>query len=244
MKIILTAVLFFLVIGFVRAEKLVFSAMQYPPFYASSLDNNGPLIEVIVRAYQKVGYQISVEFAPWARALHSAQLGVTDGMVGLWYSKKRALQFQFSDPIMANQMGFYKRKGDAIEYQHFSELTQQGLILGSVRGYIKVEGLVQSGIKTTLVNSDEQNLKMLSRGRVDLVLVDKNFARYILGKTQMKLFAKNIEWLEPVLEHKQQYLGLSRQKPKSAQRLVDFNRGLALLKGSGEWAAILKKHGF
>jgi len=224
------------------AESIVLSSMNYPPFYGEEMPNKGPLIEIITQAFKLVGYDTHVVFSPWKRAILSAKKGRTvDGMVGVWHNEDRAKDFLYSKPIYPNRVGFYKHKDREIEYQSYADLANNGYTLGSVRGYILPEGLKESGIKIENVTDDIQNLKKLSLKRVDLVVIDKDFAHYALKS--LPNTAQAIEWLEPTLSKLQQYLIVSRKTRNSHKKMQDFNRGLALLKEKGEFNAIIKKHG-
>ena len=216
--------------------------MDYPPFYGKSLDKKGPLIELITEAFKNTGYTVQVEFYPWGRAIENSKAGKVDGVVGVWYSQERTEHFLYSDPIFPNKVGFYKRKGEDIRYKDYSDLKQQGYKLGSVIGYILPKGLAEAGISTLLVNDDFQNFKILSRKRVDLIVVDKQYAKYMLNQESLKEFSENIEWMEPVLEELQQHLVISKKTKNPKKKLNDFNKGLKMLRESGEFKNIMQEH--
>ena len=49
----------------------------------SDLPNNVAIAEIITEVFADIGYQVSFEFYPWARAMEQAQLGRVNG-TGLW----------------------------------------------------------------------------------------------------------------------------------------------------------------
>ena len=75
----------------------------------------------------------------------------------------------YSAPIYPNEMVFYKKKGQTIEFNDYKDLKEQNLVLGSTRGYAQVKGIEESGIKISYVNNDIQNFKLLAKGRIDLI---------------------------------------------------------------------------
>ena len=225
-----------------NAKEVTLTSMSYPPFYGEKLENNGPLIEVIVQSFKNAGYKTRIIFAPWKRAITIARQGKTaDGMVGVWHNKERANDFLYSDPIFPNKVGFYKHKSNAIIFENYTDLVSKGYKLGSVRGYIFPKGLKESGIEIELVTDDLQNLKKLALGRVDLVVVDKDYARFIL--TDNPQVAKEIEWMGPILAEFQQHLIISRKTPNALKTISDFNKGLRILQQTGDFKKIFKKHG-
>ena len=164
-------------------------------------------------------------------------------MVGVWYSAERAEYFHYSTHIYPNRVVFYKRKNADISYKNYADLKRHGYTLGSVRGYAHPVGLEESGIKILYVNNDHQNFKLLSKGRVSLIVADKDYAHYMLAKPELREYAQNIQWMAPVLEKRQQHLGISKVTNNAQKKLTDFNQGLQMLKQSGEFSVILKKHG-
>ncbi|ARU56829.1 putative amino acid ABC transporter periplasmic component [Oleiphilus messinensis] len=216
--------------------------MNYPPFYGEKMEDKGPLIEIIVRALESQGYKTRILFSPWKRAMLYAKEGkVADGMVGVWYNDDRAEDFIYSAPIFPNRSGFYKHKEQNIVYTDYQDLVKQGYRLGSVIGYIHPKGLEESGIQIEWVPNDIQNLKKLALKRVDLVVVDREYARYVLKG--LPDIASRIEWMDPVLIEAQQHLIISR-KTKNAHVIIDaFNTGLELLRQTGNFDEIIQKHG-
>lgn len=225
-------------------KEILLASMDYPPFYGEKLDNYGPLIEVIAKSYDAMGYDVKIIFLPWARAIAWSKNGEVDGMVGVWYSPERAEYFLYSEPILSNFIGFYKRKNRDIRYKDYLDLKEQGYKLGSVRGYIQPKGLQESGIPIMFVSKDLQSFKILSKNRVDLIVVDKEYSRYILAQPRFQEYAKNIEWMEPVLEEKRQHLIISKKAKNPKKKLGDFNEGLQKLRETGGFTKILKKHAF
>ncbi len=50
-------------------NKVVLAYVDYPPYYGKSLENGGPITEIIVQAYKQVGHRVNLQFVPWARGL-------------------------------------------------------------------------------------------------------------------------------------------------------------------------------
>ena len=162
-------------------------------------------------------------------------------MFTVWYREEREEWFVFSDPLPANELGFYKRKDRDISYQNYDDLKP--FSIGVVRGYASPPGFDDAGLKTSLANDDEQNLRKLQKGRVDLVLIDK-----ITGKFQIdsKLSSEQgeLEWIEPPLHVDIQYLVISKKIADYEATLRDFNKGLAEIDADGTLKTIMAKHGF
>lgn len=227
----------------VAKQQVTLAAINYPPFYSENLPNNGPLIEIVRRAYLSQGYQLKVVFIPWVRAMMWSKEGQIDGIIGAWFSRERSQHFLYSTPIYPNKMRFYKRKNHPIQYRDYQDLKQQGLLLGSVLGYNHPEGLEESGIEILYVTQDTQPFKLLSKGRVDLIVVDQDYARHILRQPEFKQFAAGIEPMPRVLSEKLQHLIISKRAQQAQQKLDSFNQGYNQLKTQGQLKDILRAGG-
>jgi polar amino acid transport system substrate-binding protein len=63
------------------------AATEYPPYYGKDLEGHGFMTELIIEAFAGVGYDVTVKFLPWKRALESAKSGKYDGLFTVWYPR-------------------------------------------------------------------------------------------------------------------------------------------------------------
>ncbi|SNY57118.1 amino acid ABC transporter substrate-binding protein, PAAT family [Arsukibacterium tuosuense] len=223
----------------VKAEVIRLASSNYYPHYGEQLAQQGATIEIIRQAFALQGVQLEIEFLPFARALYESQQGHYSGLVAAWYSDQRAEHFYFSQPLYANQIVLFKRKTDIISFQNFQDLARQHKRLGAVQGYMQPIGLVESGIETIQVATDEQALAMLARQRVDLVPADLLNGLYLL-ENLLPQHQQQLDWLTPVLEQRPMYLVLSKKDPANQKRMERFNLGLQQLKASGQYQQIIE----
>tara|TARA_R110002126_G_scaffold98045_39_gene228254 strand:- start:8121 stop:8861 length:741 start_codon:yes stop_codon:yes gene_type:complete len=221
-----------------NAEVIRLASSNYYPHYGEQLAQQGATIEIIRQAFALQGVQLEIEFLPFARALYETQQGHYAGLVAAWYSDRRTAHFYYSQPLYANQIVFFKRKADTIRYRNYHELSSQHRRLGIVQGYEQPAGLLESGVKTISVATDEQALAMLALQRVDLVPVDLMTALYLL-EHKLPQHQQQLDWLTPELEQRPMYLVLSKEDPANLQRVARFNLGLQQLKASGQYQQII-----
>lgn len=218
------------------------ASLEYPPFCGENLEDQGVLTAIIVAAYQSMGYEVTVDFLPWARALQMSQDGEYDGLYSTWYRPEREEWFWFPDPMMPNEMGFYKRTSDVIPYERLEDLS--GYNIGIVRGYAYPPEFVEATYLTTDEGVDEEtNLRKLHEGRVDLILIDHVIAVHLIN-TKFPEYAEELEWLPPALETLPQYLAISKRAPDGQAKLEAFNTGLRQITENGTLQEIVTRHGF
>lgn len=226
--------------GSAEEKKVVLVASEFPPFSGEQLPNGGPVVEITVEAFKKVGYQVEVTFLPFARQIQYGKDGEADGIIMLWHTQEREEWCVFSDPLPACQIGFYKRKSDPIRFSTYADLKPYRI--GIVRGYANPSGFDEAQLNTEAVTFDQQNLQKLQAHRIDLALIDKWVAHYLI-QTKFPEFAAELEWMDPPLEITQQYLGVSKKAIEYERKVRDFNQGLKELTDAGGVNRILAKHG-
>jgi len=223
-------------------KTLRLASCEWPPYYGKDLKNHGFITEIIVQAFRKSGYEVHVDFLPWARALKLTKAAKYDGIFTMWYRKDREEWVLFSDPLPPNLVGFYKRKGDDISFSTLEDLRPY--TVGIVRGYHNPpEFKKASYIRKEEATTDEQNLRKLAMKRVDLALTDRLVARYII-ETKLPDHADTLEWLEPPLETVTQHVGFPKKAVGHRKICEDFNRGLKLAWEDGTVRKMMDKHGF
>ena len=227
--------------AFAAERTLNLAATEFPPYYGKDLEGNGFLTEIIREAFSRSGYDTKIKFLPWKRALEGAKRGKYDGLFSVWHRPEREEWFVFSDPLPANELVFFKHKNKDISFGSYEDVSPY--TIGVVRGYALPPGFEEAGLKTALANDDEQNLRKLHKGHLDLVLVDKIQAQYIIGSTFPEAAAE-LEWLDPAVHVDVQYLVISKKAADHEALLADFNAGLAAITADGTLKAIMAKHGF
>ncbi|MGY3916360.1 substrate-binding periplasmic protein [Aeromonas australiensis] len=214
---------------------------EYPPYFSESLPQYGLISEIITEAYKRVGYKTKIVFLPWSRAIREAQLGEYDGMFALWHRSEREEWFVFSKALPANEIGFYKRGSEQITFKNLDELKSYKI--GTVRGYANPPEFESANLTKHEVKTDEQNIVKLYLGRVDLVLIDRGVASFLID-TKYPKFKNSLEWLQPPIETVSQHLAISKRTSNYKKKMEDFNLGLEKIEKEGLLEKIMTKHGF
>jgi len=222
------------------ASEINLVTVDYAPFYGPSLPNQGPITEIVTAAFKKAEYQVKVKYVPWARALSDAKAGKADGLHGAWYSQEREEWFVYSDKLPGNEIVLFKRKGT--EPQVFTSYTDlQPYKIGVVRGYVNPPEFDAANIRTEEANSDKLNLTKLAKGRVDLILIDRAIAKYMLAN-ELTEYQDKLEAIDPPLTIEYLYMLISKETNDYQQKVDDFNRGLKTLTEEGGVDEIMRRH--
>ncbi|NRD73215.1 transporter substrate-binding domain-containing protein [Shewanella sp. VB17] len=213
---------------------------NYPPFYSDSYSQNGAVAYIVAQAFLRRGYHVSHKFYPFTRATLLVKTGKADGIVGLWYRKEREEWAEYSQPIVPLNIVFYKRKNSDISYEKLSDL--QGLRIGIGRGYANPPVFTQAKLVTEESSSDTINMKKLFFKRIDLVLIGRDLAQYLI-RTGPDEYADAFEEIGEPLSVEEFHFGASKKLPDYKNLTKEFNLGLESMKQDGSLEKILKNYG-
>ena len=240
MKVLIASSLFCLVLARANATEINLITAPYPPYYGPNLTNQGPITEIVVSAYKKVGYRVNITYVPWARALETVKAGKAEGLYGAWYSAERTQWFVYSHQLLSNEIVLYKHKGTAPEtFTSYSDL--QPYKIGIVRGYRNPPAFDAAHLRTDVADTDATNLKKLAAKRIDLILIDRETATHLL-QHELPEYREHLEAVEPPVEVVPMHLIISKKAEDYQTKMDDFNQGLELLSAAGVVEAILKQH--
>lgn len=238
---------FFLIVAFLcspalaESQTVKIAATEYPPFYGKDLKDNGFMTEIIREALKRKELTADVSFLPWKRALASAKSGKHDGLFTIWHRPEREEWFVFSDALPSNELVFFKRKDSDISSSKYDDLKDYKI--GIVRGYAPPPGFDDAGLSTSPAKDDEENLRKLHKGRVDIILTDRIVAQHIIN-TRLSDWVGDFEWIDPPAHVDIQYLVFSKKTPNHQNLMEAFNAGLAEMTMDGTLISIMAKHGF
>ncbi|WP_024302066.1 ABC transporter substrate-binding protein [Pseudogulbenkiania sp. MAI-1] len=212
------------------SKTITLLSIEYPPYTGHSLKQEGLITAIAVAAFSRVGYQLNIQYRPWARALQEVKRGESAGVLDVWYSKERTAFLEFSQPLFVSEVGFYARSNKKIDVRDLSKLGK--FTIGVVRGTLKPPNFEAARLRMEDGIDDASNLLKLAAGRVDLVMTDRRVGEYLL-RHRLQPLRSQLVWLTPAIYQFPLYVGFSKRYPGWEKIVTDFNTGLALLQKDG-----------
>ena len=209
------------------------------PPYMFALDGRAAGIypAIVSAAMEKTGVPVKLDTRPWKRALAETDAGKS-GIGGVYQNSDRARRYDFSDPILTENIAVYFNTAKPITFRSLPDLY--GLTVGVIRGWSYGDAFDtarQSGlIKVEEVSGDRSNFMKLAEGRLDAILSVDESGRATLAATGLG----NIDQSRPYLASNKVYLAFA----KSSQRkdvLDKFNRALSAMKHDGSLDRIVAR---
>lgn len=220
-------------------KQLRLATTNFPPYYGENMPEGGPFTRITRQAFAEAGYQANIEFIPWVRAVEWGKEGKVAGIVGAWITPDRKPYFVATEAVMTNKLVFYKQRNSPIKFDTYEDIAAQDLWIGTVYGYAQPKGLSEAGVNFVYTTRDKQPFMLLSKGRVDLVIVDQDYAKVTLALPDMKPYLERVEVIDRVMEQRDLHVLLSRKVDNVDEIIKAFNQGLASLKQDGRYQQIL-----
>lgn len=245
------------VLAEVQRPKVVLSSLEWPPYISARPDpvtgQQGYVHELLIAVMKEAGYDLEILFFPWARAIEMAKSGQVDGSFPHYFKETQQTDWGvLSDPFPGGPLVLYKRKDLHVNFSVDPRLNQAQSLkdlvkytFGVVRSYANTETFDKMEyLKKEESNTDEANLRKLFNKRIDLAVIDKYVARYLLNQPMLRIFEDDVECMSPVLEEKAFYVNFSKQSKHYPQMVSDFNRAYQKLMQEGKIKAIIDNYGF
>jgi len=226
----------------VAEEKVITAAADpYPPFVDQSDPQEGLSLAIIRAAYKTQGYTVKMDFIPWARAKAQTVEGKIDILPDVWMNDDNLKILQFSEPYAVNTVKFIKNVDDPFDYTGLESL--KGKNIGTIRGYGYSDDFTEPKDFTRDDVADFiTNVKKLLAKRIDLTLEDEIVAKVQIAKTDPSMLAK-IAFVDKPFDSKNLYVAVGLANPRRQEIIDAFNKGLAEIKASGEFAKIMESYG-
>lgn len=214
--------------------------VHWPPYTDEYAKMGGFVSEILAAAFKEVGYDIEISFIPWSRGLKDTKSGRFDALYPAYFSEERSIEFVVSQAVAEGELGFFTRSEHEIQYQRLEDLKSYKI--GVVRGYVNTKDFDNAEYLTkSQANSDEQNLRKLLKGRVDLAVADRLTGSSLIN-TKIPEAKGKLKYIQPPLQIKELFVLFSKSKTANPKLAAAFNRGLTIIKNSGAYASIVAKY--
>ncbi|MCP5324923.1 MAG: amino acid ABC transporter substrate-binding protein [Oceanospirillaceae bacterium] len=224
-----------------RADAISIAAIDWEPFSGKNLPDGGFAVALCRTLLKNAGYESNVYFVPWTRALKGTESGTYQVNAAVWYAKDRAAYMLYSEPYTVNKLVFVSRSDTPFQYKGLSSLRGKRIGVGQDYAYPQ-EILHAPDVRFDEAIDDEQNLRKLFSGRIDLTLGDELNLRYEARKLNQR---SDVFYFDKTpLDEKPLYITVSKAMPNAEKVLADLNRELAKMKANGSFDALLKQYGF
>lgn len=222
---------------------LTISTGEWPPFLSENLKHHGVAARIVTESFASQNINIQYGWFPWVRSYNNVKTGNWDASAIWAVTNERKEDVLFSDPVIKNQTVLFFRKGHAIDWQSYKDLS--GIIIGATNGYFygdDFKSAETSGLITVERTSIESsNFKKLEANRLDAVIAEIDTGYDIMQKIfraeQIDAIIVSPKYVASFTNH----LVISKKLENAEQLISAFNKGLKQLTDSGKVDQYLKE---
>lgn len=209
----------------------------------------GFMVEIAQTVFQAEGHRLEYYQRPWVRALKDTRNGDFHGVIGA--TRLEAPDFIFPDLAQGQMANAFWTLADS-SWQFRETDSLEGQHLAVIAGYsygAAIEGILQDEryrpYITELhgVSPLKNGLKMLERGRIQVLLEDEHVMRYQLRQTGQTQKFKQAGYVPAETEAVRVYIAFSPAHEDSADYARILTDGVARLRSNGELGHILAGYG-
>ena len=168
-KILLTLVL--LGSSLSASQNIKLMTEIFPPFqYKVEGKLVGLSVEIVAAMQKKMGTKNKLKVFPWTRGVKIVDVKKNTAIFSMLRTKERENKYKWVGPLTSMKLVFFKKKGSPIVLNSIEDAKKVGKI-GVAKKVANYEMLTAQGFKNLVViqrGQDEQNIKLLAHGRIDL----------------------------------------------------------------------------
>lgn len=225
--------------AYAQDRKLIIAYGDYPPYYGKSLENKGPIAELVTEAFKTSNIEVELQHLTWQESLKRLKSGEIDALFSAWKRKDREQWLAYSEPVAIDHLVLLNRKSNNKQLTNFNEIISQRF--GVVSGYQLPTEISQKANIVSRFETESENLRALSTGAIDTLLIDKRVAKHLICQSSV-IGSEIIQWFDTFTFKETQHLVVSKKTDQHKKFVSSFNLGLKQLKNTGKLQAIVSKH--
>ena len=214
----------------------------YAPYTDSDLPNGGLATAIVRAAFEAADREVAITFVPWRRAYRgtlSHRYAAAFPYVG---TPDRRAEVRYSDAVHTAVGTAHVRRNSGLEIDESADLHGlSGCLANGYGASTSTRELYRSGaVRRVSPPTLRTCFDLLERGRVDFVeagrLVGRHAARAVHGGSG---------WVRPAgieLSRETLHLIVADDHPDSGEILRTFNKGLKILRRSGQYRGLAARH--
>ncbi|MCK7614726.1 substrate-binding periplasmic protein [Roseibium sediminicola] len=222
-------------------DKIRLTNGEWAPYQSETLPGYGAASSLVTAAFAAVGIDVEYGFFPWNRAMVLVERGAWDGTFMWVLTPERERIFLASDPLFTLQEVVFFNKDHALDASKPEDL--KGKVMGALDSSAfgrQFAPLIEDGsITVARVQNNQQLFEMLAMGRVDFVpeLETSGYEAVLEHLTPDQ--QKRIGHLHTMTYAWSYHLLVSRQIDDGPYFIDSFNRGLEIIRGTGDFDRII-----
>ena len=212
---------------------------DYAPYTDSTAPGGGLAVEVVGRALAAAALPYTLSWRPWKRGYAEASMGMYVATFPYSFSAERAQLFHYSAPLALLEIQLFTRPGATLNTASLNSLAGKRICtpLGWATA-LPVVAMVEAGtVKEERPPTLAHCAAMVAMGRADFFISERRIGAAAAASAGEGAVVAGGRYASSAL-----YLIAPKAQAGSAELIAAFNRGLARIQRSGEYARILARY--
>jgi len=207
------------------------------------LDNGTPrgfVVEAAVLALTRAGYTVEVRLVPFERAMETVK---TEGvMTGIFMSAERAKIYDYSTPLVPDEVAMAVHKGSSFVYAKPEDLVGKRVGLQGGMYYGPELDTVKDRVTLDLDTNPSLRVKKLTADRIDVLVMNPGHASIIAAVAAAGVAADEVVVLPMPLSLLQNHLIVGKGRADGAGILERVNKAIVALRSEGAFTPIMQRY--
>jgi len=219
-------------------SRLIFRGdYNYPPleFLNEKGESAGFTVELMDAVAEVMGLNITIDLGPWYVVKENLRSGKTDGLIAMYFSKERNVEYDFGDPYLYMYHSLFIEKNHKFKtIGDLSKLERPTVILQNSSFLQQFILSYNPNTQFIIVDTQVEALRLLASNQYNFALLPKLQGLYLIDKYKLTNIKRVDQDLLP------RGYGFAVKKGDSAL-LAQLNQGLSIIKATGKFEVIYKK---
>jgi polar amino acid transport system substrate-binding protein len=216
------------------------NSSQPPKAWLDGTKPRGFVVDAAVLALTRAGYTVDVRLVPFERAMETVK---TEGiMTGIFMSAERAKIYDYSTPLIPDEVAMAVHKGSSFVYAKPEDLVGKRVGLQGGMYYGPELDTVKDRVTLDLDTNPSLRVKKLTADRIDVLVMNPGRASIVAAVAAAGVSPEEVIVLPVPLSLLENHLILGKGRADGAAILERANKAIIALRSEGAFAPIMKQY--
>lgn len=225
-----------------RADSIALygNSTQPPKAWLDGTTPRGFVVDAAVLALTRAGYTVDVRLVPFERAMETVK---TEGiMTGIFMSEARAKIYDYSIPLIPDEVALAIHKGSNFTYAKPDDLVGKRIGLQGGMYYGPELDTVKDRVTLDLDTNPSLRVKKLTADRIDVLIMNPGHASIIAAVAAAGVPADEVIVLPKPLSLLQNHLIMGKGRADGPAILERVNKAIAELQTENAFTPIMQRY--
>ena len=216
------------------------NSTQPPKAWLDGTTPRGFVVEAAVLALTRAGYTVEVRLVPFERAMETVK---TEGiMTGIFMSAERAKIYDYSVPLVADEVALAVHKGSSFVYSKPEDLAGKRIGLQGGMYYGPELDTVKDRATLDLDTNPSLRVKKLTADRIDVLVMNPGRASILAAVAAAGVSPDEVVVLPVPLSLLQNHLIVGKGRADGPGILERVNKAIVALRTEGAFTPIMQRY--